>query len=251
MEDLDAVHRQTGAIGHEHRPGRVVALAVRRGAGLHEHGSVAAQLDGAVLAAGHAGRPVDEHRDADAEGHAVAAGPAVGLLPAEVVVPDGVEREIEGAAVVAAVVGEAGRARPGELVGPEEVRAPDGHRVEAELLGEEVDGPIDEGAGLRSAGAAVGRGRRGVGQHGLVRPRDVRAPGRAREAGCRCCWPGSVPRPGTRRSRPARGPRGTRSCRPGGRRCGPAGVAPGNGRGPPCRRSDRASSGPGGPSASR
>ena len=160
-----------------------MALPVRRRPGLDEHGAVTAQLHRAVLAAGHAGGAVDEHREPDAEQLRLA-----GVTPLLLLGPDGVvvgvlERHGEGTVVGAAVVGEPGRAQPRELLVGKEVASPDLGGVHPDLGREQVDGPVDEGTGLRTAGAPVGHQRGGVRHHALVRPRDVGDVVRPRQEG--------------------------------------------------------------------
>jgi hypothetical protein len=53
----------------------------------------------------------------------------------------------------------------GEVVGAMRLRAADLGGVHADLGGEEVHGPLDGRGGLGPAGAAVGDGGRGVGDH--------------------------------------------------------------------------------------
>ena len=67
VDDLDALHGHAGPVGDEHRPGRVVALAVGRRAGADAGAAVGPQLDRAVLAAAGAGGDLDVDRQADAE----------------------------------------------------------------------------------------------------------------------------------------------------------------------------------------
>ena len=89
VDHLDLVDRHAGAVGHEHRPRGLVALAVGRGAAAHPQPAAVEQLDRAELGAGCAGGDLDVHRDADAERHRVAGGAAAGLLGPELVVAGG------------------------------------------------------------------------------------------------------------------------------------------------------------------
>ena len=80
----DLVHRDAGLVAGDHRPRRVVALTVRRGAGVHERGPVVLHLDlrrfaHRVDAAGD----LDVDADADAELLVVAGLAAAGLLGAQ------------------------------------------------------------------------------------------------------------------------------------------------------------------------
>src|SRR6266545_7693817 len=109
LVDLDA---QRG--GDELRPGGLVALAVRRGAGDHRDGPVRLDLDTADLGpeAGH----LDVGRQADAELEAVAAGAPLGLLPPESLVAGELQGTVQGGHVVAGVVAGPGHGGVGEDV---------------------------------------------------------------------------------------------------------------------------------------
>src|SRR5262249_41440568 len=80
------------------------------------------------------------------------------LLATESLVVDELERAVERALVLAAVVGEAGEdagvVREGVRL--DEVLPPHVDRVEPELAGHEVDRPLDRVRRLRPPGAAVG-----------------------------------------------------------------------------------------------
>ena len=81
----------------------------------------------------------------------------LGLLLAQPGVVDGVHRLLEGGAVVARVVRPAGRRLVRELVGLDEVLHPELGRVLADLVGEDVDHPLDGVDGLgHPERAAVG-----------------------------------------------------------------------------------------------
>ncbi len=82
--------------------------------------------------------------------------------------------------VVAAVVEQPGGVEERELLGPHRVAAPDLDRIEAEVVGEQVDRPLDQGRCLGPAGAAVGDQRRGVGDDRSRGPGDRGDPVRAR-----------------------------------------------------------------------
>jgi hypothetical protein len=98
-----------------------------------------------------------EERDADA--HQLAAGPLLGLLPAQLVVAGHLQREAHRRLVVAGVVLPTGLVRVRELLRADEVPQPQLGRVHAQLVGEHVDHPLDEvdglgdpeGAGVRDA----------------------------------------------------------------------------------------------------
>ena len=88
-----------------------------------------------------------------------------GLLGPQVLVARVLQREVEGALVVADVVGGAGLPREREGVGADQVRPPHLGRIHPDLGREEVHGPLDGGGGLGAPGAPVGDGGRGVGGH--------------------------------------------------------------------------------------
>ena len=67
--------------------------------------------------------------------------------------------------VVARVVHQPAEGGVGELLGLDEVAPPQLHRVEPDLGGQRVHGPLDGVGGLGPAGAAVGVGRRHVREH--------------------------------------------------------------------------------------
>ena len=85
------------------------------------------------------------------------------LLLAELVVARRGQDLVQRLGVPAAVVQGAGLGLEGEPVRRDEVAPPDFGRVHADLGGEQVDRALDGGRGLRAPGAAVGVGRRGVG----------------------------------------------------------------------------------------
>ena len=86
----------------------------------------------------------------------------LGLLAAEVVVPRDPQRLAHRGLVVAGVVDPAGAARVRELLGTQEVLQPQRDRIDAQLVGEQVDQPLDEVDRLRDperagVGDAAGR----------------------------------------------------------------------------------------------
>ena len=101
-----------------------------------------------------------ERRDADA--HQLAALALLDLLPPQPVVVDELHRLLEGRRVVARVVLPAGRRLVRELVGLDEVVHPQLGRVLADVVGEDVDHPLDGVDRLRdperaAVGDAAGR----------------------------------------------------------------------------------------------
>src|SRR5262249_5088512 len=150
-------------VGDHLRHRRLVTLAERLAAG-RDH-DLAGQVHADVGALPEAGAPalagradpgrrrdaadLDVAREADPEVTALLTGR--GLLAPEALVVDELERPVERALVVAAVVGEAGE-DPGvvrEGVGLDEVLPAHLDRVEPELAGDEVDCPLDRVRGLR------------------------------------------------------------------------------------------------------
>jgi hypothetical protein len=141
----------------------VVALTERGRPGDDQHGPVGPQPDGAVLGAGHAGGTVHEGGEAHAEQAGLVRRPPAGLLGPQLVVADRLEREVQRRQVVTAVVTHARVAVVRKVVGTQQVVPPDLDRIVAELGGEQVDRPLDDGRGLGPPGAAVGDDGRRVG----------------------------------------------------------------------------------------
>ncbi len=193
--------------------GRLVALALRLGADRGD--DLAGQVDLDVGRFPHRGAPafadradpfrrrdaadLDVGRQADAEELAARLG--FGLPGRHVLVADGRQRLVHRRLVIArvdedllAVDGgpEPGRVVIGELVGRDEVPAPDLGRVHPDLGGEQVHRPLDDVGRLRPAGAAIGvdEGRVGVDARS---PRTTHSgtctartgPGRRASSGCR------------------------------------------------------------------
>ena len=158
------IHGDAELLLHQHRPGGFVPLAVGRAAGVDGRGAVVRHLELGRLPGGRVGRG-DLHvgGEADAELPDVAAGAPALLLLAQIVVTRRGQHLVQRIGVLAAVVQGAGLGLEGELVWRDEVAPPDFGRVHADLGGEQVDRALDGGRGLRAPGAAVGVGRRGVG----------------------------------------------------------------------------------------
>ena len=89
VHHLDVVDRHAGALGHHHRPRRVVSLTERRRTAAHADAPSVEQLDRAELAARRACRDLDVHRDPDAERDRIVRGPASRLLCSQRVVVRG------------------------------------------------------------------------------------------------------------------------------------------------------------------
>ena len=106
--------------------------------------------------------PTISVKRADADAHELAAGALLGLLPAQAGVVDDVHRLLERGRVVAGVVLPAGRRLVRELLGLDEVLHPELGRVLADVVGEDVDHPLDRVDGLghperAAVGDAAGR----------------------------------------------------------------------------------------------
>ena len=157
-DQRDVIHRDAGLIGGDHRPRGVVALPVRRRAGVDEGRAVVLHLDlGGLAHVADAAGDLDVHADADAEQLGVARLAAACLLGAEVGVAGGFERLVERAFVVADVVGltDRGRVRFEEL--RDQVDAAHLGGIHADLGGEHVHRPLGRGGGLGSTGTSVRR----------------------------------------------------------------------------------------------
>ena len=165
--DLDLVDGHAEAVGHEHGPGRLVALAVGGRARLGEEGAVGAQLDGSELGAAPERGDLDVHREAEAQRLGGAGLPAALLLGPQFRIAGGLEQEVERGGVGPDVVGGAAGGVVGEGVVGEEVAAAHLGGVLADLCGEEVDRPLDGGGGLGATRPPERDERRGVGGHGL------------------------------------------------------------------------------------
>ena len=106
-----------------------------------------------------------------------AARPGLGLAPGEPIPVRELQDRVEGRYVIAAVIGDAegiGMGRGRDEIAPAQVDP-----VEAMRAGREIDQALDHEHGLRPPSAAIGCGRRCVGQH-AARPRHR---GHAVEAG--------------------------------------------------------------------
>ena len=187
VDHLDVLGVDADLLGDDLGERRLVTLAL----GLYRdpyHGR-AGRVDGQLAPVGHgeAGEVhvlawsgadrLGEERDADA--HQLAALPRCRLLGPELVVPRDAEGLGHGGRVVAGVVDPAGAADVGELVGLDEVAQPQLDGVDVQLVGEDVDHPLDQVDGLgdperaRVGDAARGlvgvdRGHRAVGRLEVV-----------------------------------------------------------------------------------
>jgi hypothetical protein len=161
--DAHVVHRHAERPRYELRPRRLVALALGRRAGLDRDDALF--VDGARADLGAEAGELDVGAQPDPELLHVAVGAALGLLLAQLVVAGGLEHEVQGARVLARVIGGAGDRLVGEVAGRDEVAPAQLGRVHVELLGQLVHGALDERGRLRAPRSAVGADRRRVGHH--------------------------------------------------------------------------------------
>ena len=166
MPHLDALERDAGEIGGDHRERGVMPLAVRARTGVHDRAAIGGHFDGAELAGTIAVGDLDIARHADAEQLRLTGRPPPVLLLAQGLVAGRRERLVESAFVVAAVVARLRARRIRESVGRDEVAAAHLGRVDADLLRETVDHAFDRGRRLRTARAAERADRCGVRDHG-------------------------------------------------------------------------------------
>ena len=172
-------------------------LAVGRHAGEHRGLAGEIQPHGAALPTARGQRRGGAHgTDLDVSGEAdadvAAFFPRPRLLGAKLLVTHHLQRLVQRALVVAAVIGQPGGHRQREIVGLGEVLAAHLHRVHVQLTRDQVQGPLDHQRGLGPAGAAVGVGGDLVGEaaggtefHGrnLVAPADHQARQRRQSGG--------------------------------------------------------------------
>ena len=152
LDDLDHLHRNLELVGHQLGIRRLVSLAVGGRAREHGHAPVVGHHEVRDLV-------LLEAADLDVGGEPDAHEPALGarrlLLPAQLLVAGLDERMVEGARVLAAVVGVAERRVVGETVRRDEVAPPHFGRVESDLRGEQVHAALDEVSRFGAPGAAV------------------------------------------------------------------------------------------------
>ena len=175
VDERDLVHRDAEHVAGEHRERGVVALAVDAGAGEHGGRAVVVDLARAPLdvQADRCG-DLDVRRHADAELLGVAGCAARRLLGAQVVVARRRERGVERLLVLARVVVGAGDRGARERVRLHEVAPADLGRIDADLVGGDVEHALDQLRGLGAPGAAVGADGGVVGHHRLGVEPDLR-----------------------------------------------------------------------------
>ena len=177
VQDLHVVGVDAELVGHDHRPARLVALAVGRGAGHHLNLAGGRDPNRGRLPAARAvverrqhpagGQTAHLHiaGEADADALRRARGPPLGRLgPAPVDVGQR-DRLVEHGLVVAAVEDQPGRRLVREGVGTDEVAGPDLLGRHPHRHGQRVHGPLHRVGGLGTARAPVGVGRGPVGEH--------------------------------------------------------------------------------------
>ena len=146
------------------RERRRVALAVVERAGDQPHRAVILEHD---LAEFDAGRRGDFEIGADRDAAQLAALAAFLLALGKIGVVGNLQRLVEHALEIAAVIGDAGGRRERHLRRLDEVALAQGQPVDAHLVGGAIDQAFHEIVGLGASGAAIGAHQRGVGQHGL------------------------------------------------------------------------------------
>ena len=165
-QHLDALRRHAQLIAHDLRVRGLVALAHRGRAGVDRHRAVGVHadlrgvgVDRGVRAAGHLDRV------GDAEATELAARARLGAALLEAGVLGDRQRQVHAAREVAAVVGEHQPGLERHRGGRDQVPAPQLDRIDAELARGDVDHALDRERRLGPAGAAIGAGGRGVGEH--------------------------------------------------------------------------------------
>ena len=156
VDDLYVVDRHLKRLGRNLRPARCVPLSVRRRTAQHGDVAVGGDPNRAVLPWTEAA-DFDVRRDPDTEWLSARLA-TLCLLFAQSFVVDVLEEFVERNRVGAAVVGESGRGLVGKSFGSDEVPLPKLHRVEPELVGELVDGALQEISRFGSPRTAIGLG---------------------------------------------------------------------------------------------
>ena len=162
MMMLHALERHLQQVRHDLRETRLMALPGRLGA--DDDVDAALGLDGdAGLFLGRADRGLDVIGEAEAEQLAA----LLGLAPARLeAVPVGdAHGEVHVLLVAPAVVGHADGVAVGHGFRPHQIAAAQADAVDGEFFRRDVDQPFDGEGHFRAAGAAIGLGRNGVGEH--------------------------------------------------------------------------------------
>ena len=179
VDDVDILHRDAEMVRHHLREGGLMALAVAVAA--HEHAHLAGRLDahhGALEQAGARAERADHRRRRDAARLDVGGKPdaevaalgAGGRLPgAERFVADHLQRLVQHAGVVAAVVLQRHLGLVAGLLDAverrDEVAPAQLAGIDPQLVGGRVDQPLQHIGGLGPPGAAQRVHRHGVGEH--------------------------------------------------------------------------------------
>ena len=164
LHQADALHRDARLCADDHRERRLVALAMRRGAGHHRGTAIGVHRHRAVLAGATTGGDLHVHRHPDAEQHSITTGAARRLLPTKLVVPRQPGHFLERSGVRPAVVRDAGERVEREHVVGQQVAPPDLDGVDAQGERRMVDGALEQSRRLRPTSAAVGPHGSGVGR---------------------------------------------------------------------------------------
>ena len=177
VHDLDLVDRDAELARDDLGERRLVplAVAVRSGVDRDAPGRVHAHLAGLVEARATPERPHDGRRGdparleegRDPESPEPAARPRLGPALPEGIRSGHVERQVQRGLVVTHIVLERDRRLVGELVGTDEVPAPQLDRIDSGLPGSLVDKPLEEEGRLRSACAPERVHRHRVREHPL------------------------------------------------------------------------------------
>ena len=162
--ELDPVEGHAELIGQHLRERRGVALAVIECTGNELYGAVGLEHD---LAEFDAGRGGDLEIGADRDAAQLAQLAAVLLALGKARVIGDLERLVEDALEIAAVVGDAGGGCERHLRRLDEVALAERQPVDAHFVGGAVDQPLHVVVGFGPAGAAIRAEQRGIGQHAL------------------------------------------------------------------------------------
>ena len=172
VDDLYVVDRHLKRFRGNLCPARFVPLALRRRTTQHRDFAVEGDSNRAVLPRTEAA-DLDVRRDTDTE-WLPASFTTLSLLGAQSFVVDVLKELIERNLVLAAVVGQPGRSLEGKLFGRDEVFTPELRGVEPELVGELVDGALQEIGGFGPSRTAIGLAPHFIGERSYCAGADVR-----------------------------------------------------------------------------
>ena len=171
LEQTDALERDAEPLAQHLRERRGMALAVIEGAGDDGDGAVGLEADAAHLLRR---RCRDLEKAADAEPAHAAALAALSLAAPETLGVGGLERMLEHARKIAAVVVAPRCHLARQLARPDLVAPAQFQPIDPHLDGGGVDQALHVVVAFRPAGAAIGGDVRGVGEHALGRNLDQR-----------------------------------------------------------------------------